>query len=411
MDAVAAAEFVVPAEGWATQGMRPDLTGRRIGEVVIEGREGSDHLGVFWRCRCDCGQVFFRRTVQLFKAARDGVTVACRECTKELLRGRSVQRHDRQKDYLRLLWAEKKTLWHGESLRRLTEKTLGDLVDALGPIAQRLYPGDDRSSWELVDRAPKIPVNRQQAAYLYPINDESGDREWRCVECGAFASRVFGCIRCVEAVCVGCVAAEKHVICSDASTVMNRLAVKRDECEYFIDNDPENNPVPMIRTPVNDVGATLRRIGSHIECSVERVRQIEHKAIGKLRQHAWWFEHEYQPAPQSEWIGDPGPPAPWAWCRDHGWIRPIRILGYEVRCCERGPGLPDPRSRPDPVGAARAVAAACGRRGGPAPWWWCLTCGWTRAVKTIELGEGRCLCGSPAVVHPKDSTISSSPPR
>lgn len=62
-----------------------DLTGKRIGRLVITGRAGNRGEQTFWRCVCDCGNAIETNSILL----REGRTKSCgcfrREISKELM--------------------------------------------------------------------------------------------------------------------------------------------------------------------------------------------------------------------------------------------------------------------------------------------------------------------------------------
>jgi hypothetical protein len=60
------------------------LTGQRHGRAVVTGvHQRSRRDGIYWRLRCDCGEVFYARTDHILNASE---RFACRTC---LPRGRS----------------------------------------------------------------------------------------------------------------------------------------------------------------------------------------------------------------------------------------------------------------------------------------------------------------------------------
>ena len=69
--------------GIARRGSGHDLDGRRIGRLVVLGREGVSPRGaVLWRCRCDCGAEVVVCTMRLVRDKHRKRTCGAWACRK-----------------------------------------------------------------------------------------------------------------------------------------------------------------------------------------------------------------------------------------------------------------------------------------------------------------------------------------
>jgi hypothetical protein len=220
-----------------------DLHGARLGDLLGEVIVDTTNLGHLWRFQClGCGvkvYMYATRARQLF--AIRGDKLACRDC---MAQEKSTRTHEILTSFFREMWEQYGNLYGNGWEERAQADVLEELVAKIAPMRYETDPG---STFGL-DVETSKPRSRQMAAYLYPL-DIGKDTVIRCADCGKDHSRSFGCVLCLEPVCVTCAGAEKHC------------------CQQGLDVEEE----------------TLGAIGNHFGLSRERIRQFEKHAFDKLR--------------------------------------------------------------------------------------------------------------------------------
>jgi hypothetical protein len=243
----------------------PYKVGDRIGKLVIVERVAGGSKGRRWLCECDCGGASIRYSAEIARATRDGLVVACRECTFAAVSELRARIVDARRGRWTKTWARLGTIWSAKNEMQLEHRVGRDLAEA-GHLPPR--PAFPMSRGELlaigaIPSAAEV-IAAQRIAYLYPL-DGRGSLEWNCHECGARFERGLGCIACLEPVCRPCVRAEKHVC---AESYGNDRGMTRDELGR--------------QMPPPDPGAPWRGSNGG-PVSRERARQIEAVALRNLR--------------------------------------------------------------------------------------------------------------------------------
>lgn len=226
---------------------KPVVRGERFGSLVACLPSSRTNQGRMWLCKCDCGTWCERLGGSLRYAQRNGSESACGTCNREMRGGAWHVHREYFLGALKGLWEDHHTLWSINSEARLTNDTWRDLLDEFGPVAEE--QSVTTTTDELQPRAfTSSRGSGSDISLLYPLNGGE-DREWVCSDCGAKDFEGFGCVGCVEFVCIECVRDGKH--------------------KY---HDPDGN--------------TLLEVGESFEetRSGERVRQIETRALRKMRE-------------------------------------------------------------------------------------------------------------------------------
>lgn len=182
---------------------------------------------------CSCGRPALR-TLSYLRTVQAGTSSACSACLASDRTSRDSARRLLAKSVYLELWEKSGTLYGLLWEDRFRQAVLGDLEDGLGPMDEHLATVSADSSYE-----DSQPAGHGQ--YIHPISLPKG---WECDFCKKKASDDLGglgCVCCMVAMCHDC---------SDSHSVH---------------------------------GLTLEQAGSFFEVSRERVRQVEAKAIRKLR--------------------------------------------------------------------------------------------------------------------------------
>ena len=237
-----------------------DLVGRRFGDICVVSYLRTERAGRIWLCECaSCGVGLERSTAGLAWGEREGWVQSCLECRRELRAGRALVRRKAGKKRFLDLWEITGSLysWWGDTddiwLYREAECTYG---------------------WEPCDDHEDLPCrgDTQLDAYLVEVSGH----EWECSCCRDLFTTGYGCLLCLEPVCVLCVDARDHGSLGCNSAI-------RWDGQY-----------------------TLDAIGKELGVSRERVRQIELRALRKLRHpsrtkylnmFADFYWRRYSPAP------------------------------------------------------------------------------------------------------------------
>jgi hypothetical protein len=107
--------------------------GERYGELTAVEEVKRDHTGVLWKLQCDCGGSAYRYTARLNWAVRAGQSPSCARCRRELRSGQREEYLESQRDRLRDLWYERKTLWTDFETANLQARIMEDLEEELCP--------------------------------------------------------------------------------------------------------------------------------------------------------------------------------------------------------------------------------------------------------------------------------------
>lgn len=206
------------------------LAGVYVGDMRVlarcEDRElSSGRFVEQWLCRCTCGALQKRVRSHIVRAIRHGQNMSCYACRDGLRRGLRELRLEARREVFAQWWQDYGSLYPPLSV---------GLPDERDDVSTTVAEGGPDHSGDTHSR-----INA-----LYPIN-LGPRRVLACCECGAFVSDCFGCVDCMEAVCVECVRKGKH---------------------RHTDRD----------------GDTLSEIGQVFNVSRERIRGIEVEALGKL---------------------------------------------------------------------------------------------------------------------------------
>lgn len=222
----------------------PVSRGERFGSLTACLPSSRTSQGRMWLCKCDCGAWCERLGGSLRYAQRQGSESACGACNRELRAGAWHVHHEYLLEVFKGMWEDQHTLWSVNAEERLVNNTWKDLLDEFGPVAE------EQSVTTTTDELQPRVLNSSRGSgsdisLLYPLNGGE-DREWVCSDCGIKDFEGFGCVGCVEFVCIECVRDGKH--------------------KY---HDPDGN--------------TLLEIGNTQDVGRERIRQIEGGAFRKLR--------------------------------------------------------------------------------------------------------------------------------
>lgn len=168
-----------------------DLSGRRFGALTALRPIRKDRTGVWWLCKCDCGDALERRGVAL----RRGVgRQACRACKRR--RGPPTAS---DMSLMRKAWEMTGSLYscHGEP------EGVALTAQPLSRLCGWMDGGES-------DSGPTSNVPR-----FLPIEARRG-HEFACVHCDARFARGDGCAWCLEPVCSKC----HHVCLADPDGVV-----------------------------------------------------------------------------------------------------------------------------------------------------------------------------------------------
>lgn len=215
------------SEPFALPSQAIDIAGARFGSLVAVRPTWSGRLGVRWECRCDCGRVVERLCATL----RSGTgRAACDACNKDLTRQRMARRSILMREVMRKTWEQTGSPYAFRG------------VDDLDPLPLTAAP---RARLEHDDTGGEEPIyiaSGSQLSQIVPMS-AADEHEFECDDCGKRFAVGFGCLTCTQPVCQACV------------------------------HDCSCNPS----------GCTFERIGRELGVGIERVRQIEAKALRKLR--------------------------------------------------------------------------------------------------------------------------------
>lgn len=185
-----------------------DLTPVRIIERLGDG----SHV---WACRCSCGRTVKRTVGSLNLALRRGHVPACRRCSADMRRWSTKDRALKHKEAWLGLWRVHHTLWSESAVARLLEQVRTDLAQEFGTSEESYASAaDDTLMW-----SPRLERTEQRRGDLRRIRQRRANMYWACVHCSCMFRIGWGCIECIEPVCVQCVAdgAHKHRADSTAS--------------------------------------------------------------------------------------------------------------------------------------------------------------------------------------------------
>lgn len=265
-------------DGIRTLMERERLAGVYVGDMRVlarcEDRElPSGALVEQWLCRCSCGALQKRTRSNIVRAYRHKQNMACYVCRKETVDGLRAYRWQTRREYKQQLflqwWEEKGTLYveHLEDDPAPTQMEAQTLCSA------------DAEEW-------RQNQTQQRMADLYPIQLPK-DHVLQCCHCKKFFDLLFGCVECLEGVCIGCARKERH------------------------------------KHPEHYHHMTLRAIGDVFSLSHARTRQIEMHALRGVRKELAALEElppvsldlvtreTYLPAKRVYvHFPDPPPPAP-----------------------------------------------------------------------------------------------------
>ncbi len=156
-----------------------DLSGRRFGALTALRPIRTDRTGVWWLCKCDCGDALERRGAAL----RHGVgRQSCRACKR--YRGPQTAG---DLNWMRKVWEMTGSLYscHGEPER----------------VALTAQPRQKHCGW--MDGGESDGGPTSNSPRFLPIEARRG-YEFACVHCDARFSRGDGCAWCLEPVCPKC---------------------------------------------------------------------------------------------------------------------------------------------------------------------------------------------------------------
>lgn len=270
----------VPSDGDDTRGHAGELTSRRFDEMVVQSRvtrrskfHRPENVGQrLWRCRCDCGATLLRTTAWIYARVRQQRPLACTTCLAELRGGKATQRNEWKAVVWAELWERHGTLYSRGASDGIARDVMEKLEAEHGPrVEWELEREAARVVWGIAEEpwvAPKNPEHCQQEAYLYRLSPEPDPdprymKVFVCLECRAKAEIAYGCVRCMEPICVPCVDAERHG------------CPARFGPEY-----------------------SLEEVGKALNVSRERARQIQDRALRQIREQlrddagemraVWW---------------------------------------------------------------------------------------------------------------------------
>lgn len=262
------------------------LVGKTFGslKVLSLSKDRSSNGSRMYDCVCSCGSTLQRAGAHILFQAEQGLNQCCPTCREHLQENRHhVLRHN-----LRELWDTLHTLYGASYDDRELEALRAELAEA--DIGYAYPESTIPEGYEVtagLDPLEVYAAPTQQMGDLYPL-DGGEDREWVCVHCGVHASRVFGCVQCLEPICVQCVRDERHVC-----------------------HDPQE-------------GVTLEEIGRMEGVTRERIRQVEEVALEKLRTAFRQILKEKAKAPKSRALPIR---LTKAWGDMHRWISLYEIQG------------------------------------------------------------------------------------
>lgn len=217
---------------------RERLAGVYVGDMRIlarcEDRElPSGRTVEQWLCRCSCGALQKRLRSNIVRAHRYGQNMACYACRKETVGGLRAYRWQARRESMKHLflqwWEEKRTLY----VEHVEDEPAPTHLEA--QTLRSMDPGDWRKS-----------ETQQRMADLYPIKLPE-DQVLQCCHCKKFFNLLFGCVECLEAVCIDCAREERH------------------------------------RHPEHYHPMSLEDIGDFFSLSREAVRQIERHGLSSIR--------------------------------------------------------------------------------------------------------------------------------
>lgn len=208
---------------------RERIAGRWVGDMRVlarcEDREFESGFREQWLCRCSCGKLQKRTRDNIIFAIKNNKNMCCRECASELKSG---------------------TIYFSEYQKRLDLMIAwGHFRDLYNPYSIGLPDFEQDDSLDVSESSPMPNVSETQQR-MSDLRRAEFSVEVRCVDCLKCITSGWACLRCVEAVCDGCVEAEIH------------------------------------RHAGSD-GMTLKEIASVFGMTREGVRQIESRALQKMR--------------------------------------------------------------------------------------------------------------------------------
>ena len=176
---------------------RERLAGVYVGDMRIlarcEDRELPDgRLVEQWLCRCSCGAIQKRTRSNIVRAYRYEQNMACYACRKETVGGWRQARRDARKELFLQWWKENGTLY----VEHVEDEPAPNYL-----AEQTLCSMDPEGCSE--------SVTQQRMTDLYPIKLPKG-RVLQCCHCKKSFNLLFGCVECLEAVCINCARNELH---------------------------------------------------------------------------------------------------------------------------------------------------------------------------------------------------------